>query len=380
MVTNRKQPVRRTASSSRASSRVTSTRVGDIGKRAASAQAQVRTTSKLKSASSKKSIASKASKKSVAGSKSASGKSASAAANAAVSSVNESMSRKTTKRRVSGEAVARVYGKPSGKTGTARAAGNYRKLVLAVVAVVALIAACIGGYIALYNSNVFEIEEVSVKGVDHLTASDIQNLAGVDQGTTLLNVDADRIREALLVDAWVQDVKVNRLFPHTLELDVTERTITAVVKVPSSDGTSTVDWAISSDGMWLMPIPAQDSEDGKLVNPQVYEDAANVLVISEVPYTTKPEIGTYCTDENVNNALSIVASLTTDLSSRVTAVKATETQSTTLTIKDGPDIVFGTSENIREKERVCLEIMEAHPDGVSYINVRNVSRPTYRAL
>lgn len=337
----------RTSGSARtsvSSKRVTSTRVGDIGKRSASASAPA------------------------------------ASADAPLSGASSAFSRKTTKRRVSSAAAARVSGAAKGKTGAAKAASNYRKYLALIVAAVALVAVFIGGYIALYNSNVFEIEEVSVKGVDHLTATDLQNLAGVEQGTTLLNVDADSIIEALKVDAWVQDVKVNRVFPHTLELEVTERTIKAVVKVPSSDGSSTVDWAIASDGMWLMPIPAQDSDEGKLVNPQVYEDAANVLVISDVPYTTKPEIGTYCSDENVNNALSIVAGLTTELADRVTAVKATETQSTTLTIKDGPDIVFGTAEDIREKERVCLEIMSAHPDGVSYINVRNVSRPTYRAL
>ena len=46
-------------------------------------------------------------------------------------------------------------------------------------------------------------------------------------------------------------------------------------------------------------------------------------------------------------ALAIVAGMTTELKKSVTSVKATETASTTLTIKDGPDIVFGTADNIR---------------------------------
>lgn len=255
-----------------------------------------------------------------------------------------------------------------------------RKVLIAVVVAVALIFVLVIGYFVAYNSNAFEIEEVSVKGVEHLTSTDLQNLAGVEQGTTLLNVNTEEIREQLKRDAWVEDVAVNRVFPHTLELVVTERTIEAIVQVPSQDGTSTIDWAIASDGMWLMPIPAKDTEAGQLISDQVYEDAEDALKISDVPYTTKPEIGTYCSDDNVNNALSIVAGMTTELASRVTAVKATEKESTTLTIKDGPDIVFGTADDIREKERVCLQILEEHPDGVSYINVRSVDRPTYRAL
>ena len=140
------------------------------------------------------------------------------------------------------------------------------------------------------------------------------------------------------------------------------------------------DGAIASDGMWLMPIPDRDSEAGRRTNSKVYEDAESVLHITDVPYGTKPAVGSYCTDANVNNALAIVAGMTTELADRVTSVKATETASTTLTIKDGPDIVFGTADNIREKERVCLQIMKEHPEGVTYINVRTPDRPTWRSL
>ena len=37
------------------------------------------------------------------------------------------------------------------------------------------------------------------------------------------------------MDAWVQDVSVNRVFPDTLEIVVTERTITAVVDVSTEN-------------------------------------------------------------------------------------------------------------------------------------------------
>ena len=99
---------------------------------------------------------------------------------------------------------------------------------------------------------------------------------------------------------------MNRVFPNTLELAVTERTITAVVDVPTENAESVQPWAIASDGMWLMPIPDQNSEAGKRTSPKVYEDAAKVLHITDVPYGTRPEVGAYCSDANVNNALAIV--------------------------------------------------------------------------
>lgn len=262
---------------------------------------------------------------------------------------------------------------------SARTQRTYRRHLVRIGIAAAFVGALVIGGVGVYYSSLFTIESVSVKGVEHLTAEDMQNMAGVPAGTTLLRVDASKIRDNLLKNSWVQDVSVNRIFPDTLELAVTERTIEAVVEVPTQNAEKTQPWAIASDGMWLMPIPDRDSEAGKKTSSKVYEDADSVLRITDVPYGTKPEVGAYCADANVNNALDIVSGMTTELAGRVTAVKATERESTTLTIKDGPDIVFGTADNIREKERVCLEIMKQHPDGVAYINVRTVDRPTWRA-
>ncbi|WP_449135773.1 cell division protein FtsQ/DivIB [Senegalimassilia anaerobia] len=261
-----------------------------------------------------------------------------------------------------------------------RARRTYQRYLVRLGALAAAVAALAIAAVIVYNSSLFTIESVSVSGADHLTASDMQQLAGVPAGTTLLRVDAAGIKENLKKDAWVADAKIKRVFPNTLQIDITERTITAVVEVPNENAQNSTQWAIASDGMWLMPIPDRDSEAGRRTNSKVYEDAESVLHITDVPYGTKPAVGSYCTDANVNNALAIVAGMTTELADRVTSVKATETASTTLTIKDGPDIVFGTADNIREKERVCLRIMKEHPEGVTYINVRTPDRPTWRSL
>ena len=263
---------------------------------------------------------------------------------------------------------------------SARAQKTYRRHLVRIGIVAAFVLALVVGGVAVYYSNLFAIENVTVTGVEHLTASDMSELASVPANTTLLRVDAAGIRDRLLMDAWVEDVSVNRVFPDTLELAVTERTIAAVVNVPTENAESVQPWAIASDGMWLMPIPARDSEAGKRTSPKVYEDAANVLAITDVPYGTSPEVGAYCTDANVNNALAIVDGMTTELAGQVKQVAATETESTTLTLESGIEIVFGTAENIRDKERVCLEIMKEHPDSLAYINVRVVDRPTWRAL
>lgn len=91
------------------------------------------------------------------------------------------------------------------------------------------------------------------------------------------------------------NVQVNRVLPDTLDLAITERTIAAVVTVTGSDK-QTENWAIASDGMWLMKIPDQNSDEGKSISQQVYTDADRVLHITDVPYGVKPQEGAYCSD------------------------------------------------------------------------------------
>ncbi|MEG0323182.1 MAG: FtsQ-type POTRA domain-containing protein, partial [Raoultibacter sp.] len=195
--------------------------------------------------------------------------------------------------------------------------------------------------------------------------------------------DANGIQQRLLGDAWVEKAQINRVFPDTLELAITERTIAAVVSVPIDSAQTTEDWAISQDGIWLMKIPPQGSEESKSISTKVYEDAAEVLRISDVPLGVQPEVGTACTDANVTNALNIVNGLTTELADQVTEVKAAETTSTVLVLENNIEIAFGeagTTEEIRNKERVVLQLMEENPGSIAYINVRVVERPTWRSL
>lgn len=250
------------------------------------------------------------------------------------------------------------------------------KIFLIVLFFIVLVAAAI----SIYCSPLFEIKNIDVEGSDHLTSSDMAALVVVPQGATLLNVDADAIKESVLRDAWVEDVTVTRRFPNTLQVTVTERELAAVVEISAAEGSNAIRWAISKDGVWLMPIPDPDSEYGQSINPLIYEDADNVLTISGVPYGLVPEIGTKCTDMNVNNALDIINGLTTDLADEIKSVNATDPDSTMLILRDGVEISFGKAEDIREKERICQEILEANPGSVVYINVRVADRPTWRSV
>lgn len=244
---------------------------------------------------------------------------------------------------------------------------------LATLAVAAIVA-----FFALSNTDTFKIESIDIAGTDHLTTQEVSALLSVPQGTTLFTLDSDAIVASLKRDAWVEDVVVNRIFPNKLEVVVQERTITAVAEIPMGDNQEIQNWAISKDGYWLMAIPDKNTELGAQISEQIHQDADNVLHIVDIQYGVEPEIGAKCTDAEILNALEIIANMTTSLANQVKVVSAPDVDSTMLVLKNNVEIAFGAAEDIRDKERICLQIMKQNPK-VVYINVRVLDRPTWRS-
>lgn len=249
-----------------------------------------------------------------------------------------------------------------------------------VVAVLVAIAVFLVAGAAAYSSNLFAIEDVSVEGVEHLTSEEMSRLAAIPAGTTLLRVDTGKIEANILRDAWIKKAKVSRGFPNTLVISATERPIAATVEVLSEDGSTSELWAIADDGTWLCRIPDQDSAEGRAMSPAIYDDAAHALAITDVAYGLRPEVGSTCTDASVNNALAIVSGMTTELKDQVKQISASSSDNATLTLDSNVEIAFGAAEDIRDKERVCLQILKDNEGSVAYINVRVASSPTWRSV
>ena len=103
-------------------------------------------------------------------------------------------------------------------------------------------------------------------------------------------------------------------------------------------------------------------------------------ISTSVPYGAVPEAGSQCNNPNISNALAIIDGMSTELADQVKSVSAASSDSTALTLNNGVEIAFGDSSDIRDKERVCLELMREHPGKIAYINVRTVNKPIWRAV
>ena len=278
------------------------------------------------------------------------------------------------------ELVSKSVGELRREERVKRLRRSSRRYAMRFIAIIGVFVALVAGWAALYNSPAFSIESVQVNGVEHLTSDEMAQLAAVPSGSTLLRVDTNTIASRVKQSSWVEDVSINRVFPSTLEINVTERSVLAIVEMPNKTGTATKSWAIADDGIWLMPIPDLGTEAAQTTSSKIYEDAENVVHIVDLPYGTQAEIGQECADDTVNNALTILQDMTTELAGQVTKISAASIAETSLFLESGVEIAFGSAEDIRDKERTVLKIMEDNPDGVAYINVRIVENPTWRSL
>ncbi|MDO5335444.1 MAG: FtsQ-type POTRA domain-containing protein [Coriobacteriia bacterium] len=253
----------------------------------------------------------------------------------------------------------------------------FPRILIALVVLVVI--GAIGCAVARY-ARIMPIEKVTVSGASHLTNEELTQLAAVPADSTLFNVDTAGIEGRLESNPWVKNATVERVPPDAVNLNIEERGIAATVDITVDESATVETWALSSDGIWLTKIPSKKSAEASTVAKQVYTDAKSVLKISDVPLGTVPEAGAACTDVNVKNALGIVSGMTTELAGQVKYVSASSAESTTLVLQNGIEIAFGDDTNIRDKERVCLELMKEHEGSLSYINVRTVSNPIWRSL
>ena len=69
----------------------------------------------------------------------------------------------------------------------------------------------------------FAVQEVRIAATTHVSADEIQELAGVEIGDRLLTVDPDQVAAKLASHPWIASARVRRELPSALAIEVTER-------------------------------------------------------------------------------------------------------------------------------------------------------------
>jgi cell division protein FtsQ len=93
------------------------------------------------------------------------------------------------------------------------------------------------------NSAGFRIAAISLTGQKEVSREEVLTTAGVTGRASLLFLDADAARARLMANPWIGDAAVLKLYPHRLQIKITERQAFALwqkdgrVEVIAADGT-----------------------------------------------------------------------------------------------------------------------------------------------
>lgn len=137
--------------------------------------------------------------------------------------------------------------------GTVRTKRSPRRILkgLLFIAIVGLLVA-----IAVY-APIFKVMDIRVSGNGYVPVADIERIAGVERGMPFFRLETDETSKRLLKDLRIESASVRRVFPGTIQIDVTVRhpvaTVPTVYGYVDVDGNGVVLDAYRT--LKHMPIP-----------------------------------------------------------------------------------------------------------------------------
>jgi cell division protein FtsQ len=223
------------------------------------------------------------------------------------------------------EAKRRVQGK-STEDAKPAARGRVRGLKL-VVWTVLLVALFVGLGLLLYFTPIMAARNVVITGLGAVTQDEVIAAAAVKQGTPLLQVNTDDVAERVATIRRVATARVQREYPSTLRITVVERVPVVVKDYP--------------DGPHLFDRDGVDFATGPPPPNLAYLEADN-------PGPSDP---------STMAALEVMTALPPEVAGQVARVSAPSVAAVTLTLGDGREVVWGTTERTEEKAQKLAALL-----------------------
>ena len=194
---------------------------------------------------------------------------------------------------------------------------------------------------SLYQSKWFIAQEVTITGNSRLTVEQISVAAAVPIGNSLMSINPGLITEKLQALPEIKNATVERGWPHSILITVSERTPIAVAATAS--GFNLIDSEGINAGVVAAPL-------------------AGLLVISAQPDSPA-----------MTNAIQALAAIPAEW--EITGLSAPTQDSVVATLGNGVVITFGSGERAADKVEVAEALMEK---GYTIINVSAPDAPTVK--
>lgn len=188
---------------------------------------------------------------------------------------------------------------------------------------------------SLYQSKWFITETVTIQGVSRLTSEQVSAIAAVPVGESLMSQDLAGINQRLTAIPEIKTAVIERGWPKTLLITITERVPIAV--------------AATAGGFNLIDDEGKNS--GVVATPP-----AGLLVIAAEPDSAA-----------MTSAIAVLAAIPADW--QVTGLTATSQDNVYANLTSGAVVTFGSGQQADKKVEVASALLKQN-----YLNV-NVSAP-----
>lgn len=171
------------------------------------------------------------------------------------------------------------------------------------------------------------VREVRVSGLSTVPEDQVRQLLRIPDGLSVLRVDTGAIAERVATIPKVGSVRVQRMFPSTVQVTVTERT--PVLYYDSPQGAHLLDAAGVEYAVEPAPIGVP-------------------RLLTERPGSTDPV---------TQAAVEVVAALPPALNVQVDEVAAGSVSDISLKLRDGRTVVWGSSDDAERKSAVVMPLL-----------------------
>ncbi|MBN2624183.1 MAG: FtsQ-type POTRA domain-containing protein [Acidimicrobiales bacterium] len=231
-----------------------------------------------------------------------------------------------------------------------RDAGRRRlKWVTWVLAVAVLV---VGGLVAT-RTPLLDVDRVTVTGIENTSRDEVVAATGVAVGDPLLHVDLGAAARRVEELPWVAGARVERSWPSTVKVQVTEREAVAVVQV-TDDHAAVVD----AEG-WVLAIEPRGADD-------VVETGAPLALTGIDGRVGQGQR----LDDEARDALAVAAAVSERMPGTVAAV-STDLEAE---LVDGGTVRFGSTDHLDEKitavqtvlsdvDLACLAVLDVRVPG-----------------
>ena len=210
----------------------------------------------------------------------------------------------------------------------------------------------------LLKSSFFNINEITVQGLNKLEEKEIINLAEIELGINILKVNLEEAGARVKLHPKVKEVELSRNFPNQIIIEVKEREPVAII--PYEDGFIEVD------------------EEGVILARIENVSRINLPLLTGIEIKSRT-LGTEVGDENIKAGIKFLKAMPDRLVKQLSEINVSNEHQVIIYTTSSTQIRLGSPERIKEKMTMLEKILKNSPSkDIEYIDISFDGQPVFK--